>query len=169
LGEERGFAWFEPALSYRLDVEEFEAAVSAGVSAMKAGDAIAAEKHLDSAIALYRGNLLDEDIYEDWPVAERERLQLIYLNTLLSLARLTAEGGSPDFGRVLALLNKALAVNPYREETYLAVMQAHAAKGEVAEAIRVYDRCRKMLRDEFNVAPGREIEQLATRIKAGAR
>jgi len=168
-GEERGFAWFEPALPYRLDVEEFEESVSAGAAALKTGDKATAERHLDRAITTYKGDLLEEDLYEDWPVTERERLQMLHLNALLSLARLTAEEAVPDFGRILTLLNKALAVNPYREETYLALMQAHASKGEVAEALRVYERCCKMLRDEFGVVPGNELEQYAARVKAAGR
>ncbi|MEX0975269.1 MAG: BTAD domain-containing putative transcriptional regulator, partial [Bacillota bacterium] len=169
LGEERGFAWFEPALPYRLDVEDFEEAVSSGVEKLKGGDKTSAAQDLGRAIDLYRGDMLEEDLYEDWPAAERERLQIICLNALLSLARLTVEDGSPDYDRALALLNRALAVNPYREETYLALMQTHAAKGEVAESLRAYERCRMMLQDEFGVAPGREVEQFASRVKAAPR
>ncbi len=168
LGEERGFAWFEPARPHRLDIQEFEEAAAAGVTALKVGDRVRAEHYLANAISLYRGDLLEEDQYEDWPVSERERLQMTYLNALQSLAKMTSEGGTPDYGRVLELMNKALAVNPYREETYLALMQTHVSMGEVAEALRVYERCLKMLRDEFGVAPGREIEQFAARIRTAA-
>ena len=51
-------------------------------------------------------------------------------------------------------------LEPYRESAYRALMQAHAAAGNPAEALRVYDRCRRFLSDELGAYPSPETEAL---------
>ncbi len=42
---------------------------------------------------------------------------------------------------------------PYRESGYTLLMQAHALRGNSAEAVRVFDRLRVLLREELGTAP----------------
>lgn len=53
---------------------------------------------------------------------------------------------------------------PYRESGYRLLMEALAARGNVAEALRVYDRLRVLLREELGVAPGRAAQELHRRL-----
>src|SRR5262245_33189354 len=50
-------------------------------------------KLFEAAIDLYRGDLLPEDLYEDWAVAPREKMRGLYLDLLFRLARLREESG----------------------------------------------------------------------------
>ena len=53
---------------------------------------------------------------------------------------------------------------PYREHGYLLLMQALIAKGNSAEALRVYERLRTLLREQLGTTPGptlREVHALA--------
>jgi DNA-binding SARP family transcriptional activator len=43
-------------------------------------------------------------------------------------------------------------------------MQAFEARGNTAEAVRVYDRLRVVLREELGVAPGAETQSLHRRL-----
>src|SRR5688572_22075209 len=48
---------------------------------------------LEAALDLYRGDLLPEDLYEDWAVAPRERMRGLYMDSLFRLALLREESG----------------------------------------------------------------------------
>ena len=49
---------------------------------------------------------------------------------------------------------------PFRESGYLHLMRAHAAQGNVAEALRTHDRLRCLLRDELGIAPSPAVQEL---------
>ena len=51
---------------------------------------------LNQALDLYRGDLLEEDLYADWAIVERERVRERYLDALLELAELHAAAGELD-------------------------------------------------------------------------
>lgn len=164
--DEGGRVWFLPGDVCELDADRFEDAVNTGYSALKDGNSREAARRFEDAVSVYQGDFLEEDLYEDWPAAERERLRLMFLNSLLALARIYLENSPSDFERASAVLLKALAANPFREETYLALMQAYAFRGQAVEALRVFERCKKMLSDEFGVKPSRAMLELAADIKA---
>lgn len=165
-GDERGLIWFNPGGEYILDTEEFEKKVGLGLVELKAGNAAEAVEYLEQALAIYRGDLLEEDLYEDWAAPERERLQIIYLDTLDTLARLYLDaGGKVNHGRARSLLQRALAINPYHEQTYLALMEVCRAGGEIGEALRLYEKCRKMLAEEFGAWPGPVMVKLVEDIR----
>ncbi|KKM09892.1 hypothetical protein SY88_17100 [Clostridiales bacterium PH28_bin88] len=165
-GDERGTIWFNPNKDYTLDTEEFDQKVKMGLMDLESGNEAGARVRLEQALELYRGDLLEEDLYEDWAAAERERLQLIYLDTLQTLARLYTEAGAnANHDRARGLLQRALVVNPYREETYLALMELYRSAGQTGEALRLFERCRKVLAEEFGVQPGREMLKLVEEIK----
>jgi len=49
-------------------------------------------------------------------------------------------------------------LEPFRETAYQLLMKRHAAAGDRAEALRVYARCREVLRDELGVDPSPQTE-----------
>ena len=51
-----------------------------------------------------------------------------------------------------------VTLEPFRESGYRLLMQAHAANGNRAEALRAYERCRVLLKDELGVSPDVETE-----------
>lgn len=54
----------------------------------------------------------------------------------------------------------ALAIAPYRESGHQRLMRAHVAAGDRAEALRVYEALRRLLRDELGVSPAPETQQV---------
>ena len=52
---------------------------------------------------------------------------------------------------------------------YRRLMEAHAAAGNRAEALRVYERCRRLLADELGAYPSPETESIYRGLLAGAR
>ncbi len=56
---------------------------------------------------------------------------------------------------------------PYRETGYRFLMEVLAAQGNVAEALRVYEELRGLLREELGVAPGQDTQTLHKRLLQG--
>ncbi|MFN8513452.1 MAG: BTAD domain-containing putative transcriptional regulator [Chloroflexia bacterium] len=120
---------------------------------------------LAEAVALYSGELLPDDRYEDWSAAPREAAQQTYLDTLHQLGHLQAARG--DTGAASATFDRILALEPAHEETHLALMRLHAASGRRKQALNQFHLLREALR-ELNAAPDAASQQLYATILAGA-
>ena len=53
-----------------------------------------------------------------------------------------------------------VALSPFRETGYRRLMEARVAAGDRAEALRVYERCRRLLADELGAYPSPETESI---------
>ena len=104
----------------------------------------------DEACELYTGDLLEE-IYDDWIVAERERLRARYLTILdESLARYRSERRYPA---AIECAKRILGVDPWREDTLRALMSTRYAAGDTAGALAEYERFARQIRDDLSIAP----------------
>jgi DNA-binding SARP family transcriptional activator len=103
-------------------------------------------------------------IGEDGPWARRTRLRLreLYLRALDCCIVCTAANG--ELADALQLAEDAFAIEPVRESTYQNLMRALAAAGNRAEALRVYERCRRVLGDELGVPPSPATEAIYNEI-----
>jgi DNA-binding SARP family transcriptional activator len=88
---------------------------------------------------------------EDWVLYERERLRQRTLHALESLSRRLAEADRAADAVDAALL--AVAAEPLRESAQRALIEAHIAEGNRAEALRTYETYRRLLRRELDVEP----------------
>jgi predicted ATPase/DNA-binding SARP family transcriptional activator len=120
---------------------------------------------LAAALALYGGELLPDDRYEDWSAAPREAALRTYLDTLHALGTLQAARG--DAAAAIATFGTLLDLDPAHEETHLAIMRLHAAAGRRKQALGQFHRLREALRD-LNAAPDVASQQLYATILAGA-
>ena len=118
--------------------------------------------HLQSAIQLYRGDYLPDAIYERWASEEREHLLTLYLRAADKLAGSLLERGQTD--ECLKVCQLILARDTCWERAYRLMMAAYAQQGNRPQALRVYQRCVDVLRDELDVAPSPETNTLHERI-----
>jgi len=96
------------------------------------------------------GDLLP-DWYDDWLQDEREGLRQTQLHALESLARRLSESGSHADAVQAALA--AIRLEPLRESAHRTLIQVHIPEGNMSEAWRQFQRCRRMLREELGVEP----------------
>jgi len=68
--------------------------------------------------------------------------------------------GGPELGSAERSARALIAGAPFRETGYRFLMEALAARGNVAEALVVYDRLRLFLRDELGIPPGQAAQDL---------
>ena len=93
-----------------------------------------------------------------WVEAKRRELADIADEALACCVDANVAVGRPGEGARVA--EEAIALQPFRESGYRRLMQAHAAAGNRAEALRVYDRCRRLLSEELGAYPSPETEKI---------
>jgi len=143
---------WRPDASFRLDVAEFEEALTGADVAEQEQqrDAHASRKALEQAIALYHGDLLPS-CYDDWILPERERLRQAFTAALERLMVLLESQGDPR--AAIAYAQRLVRHDSLREETYRALMRLHAECGDRAAVVRVYQTCTSVLERELGVGP----------------
>jgi DNA-binding SARP family transcriptional activator len=155
---------FAPTGGYWLDIEAFES-VTARYQEVPGRDLTVEETaHLEKAVELYGGDLLS-GIYEDWCLYERERLNLLYLNTLGKLATFhelngTCERGL-DYGR------RILTYDNTREQVHRQMMRLYWQAGNRGAALAQYKLCNQILQETFDVSPLEETTHLYEQMKYG--
>ena len=139
-----------------LDVAAFEE----GVGALRSRGPAAVSPdwaRAETAIAHYTGDLL-EGFYDDWALRERERLRLLYLESLATLLRHYSESGTID--EAIRCGQQILALDPLREDVHRELIRLHLRRGHRALALEQYERCRALLDDELGVGPMEETRML---------
>jgi branched-chain amino acid transport system substrate-binding protein len=94
----------------------------------------------------------------DWVEGQRRELADVRVRALERLV--DASLASADYSEAAKLAEQVVQLEPYRESAYRRLMQAHAAAGNRAEGLRVYERCRQFLADELGAYPSPEIESI---------
>ncbi len=102
----------------------------------------ASADQLSEALGAYAGELLP-GFYDDWVVAEREHLQLVFEQRAARLLDLLeAEKRWPE---TIQWAERWLAVGDSPERAYRALMLAHQAMGDRAKVRAAYQRCEQAL------------------------
>ena len=102
-----------------------------------------------SAVIARQSFLIDEE--RPWVVREREALHRIWRRAAIVLAVVSTQMGEHQLGIQHAA--EAYAAEPFDEVACQALMQAHAAAGNRAEALRVFAGCRRLFREELGAEP----------------
>lgn len=103
------------------------------------------------------GDLLP-DWDDEWLIPERERFRQLRLHALERLCEQLAAAGR--FGVAVEAGLQAIAGDPLRESAHRALIKAHLAEGNVAEATRQFRIYRRLARDELGVEPSSQAKDL---------
>lgn len=144
---------WRPNISYTIDVVEFEVASRQAVT----------QADLAQAVQLYRGDLLPS-CYDDWIVPVREQLQQRAMAVLVRLLDLLEEARA--YRTALGYGQELQRLDPINEDTYRRLMRLHAAAGDRAGALRVYQRCVTTLQEELAAPPSPATRELYQRLLA---
>jgi two-component SAPR family response regulator len=112
------------------------------------GDLPLASRVYEEAIALYRGDFLDEDRYEEWTLIRRERLLDIYLTMLEHLADIHLQQG--ELLGCIQACQKILEKDLCHEGAYHKIIDCYLREGHTSRAIRWFEICRNALRVELD-------------------
>lgn len=162
---QNGSYGFDPRATVWIDTLAFGRAQRAGLHYAQTGRHEEAEAAFREAVALYRGEFLAEDLYEDWPIEQRERLKSEYLTLLTRLGQWACDAG--DYEASLSWGRLTLECDPCREDTHRLLMRSYSRLGQRAMALRQYRQCVDALRRELDAIPEPESEELYRRLQQG--
>jgi DNA-binding SARP family transcriptional activator len=136
----------------RIDADEFESLLRDGLTAAERGDTKVAVEQLEHGLALYRGDLVEDEPYAEWAYPERNRLRSLATRGLRSLAGLWLAAG--DLATAAGVLERLTDMEPYDADTNRALLAVWLAQGRRTEATRRYDAYRSRMAREFGEGPG---------------
>lgn len=97
---------------------------------------------------------------EEW----RRRLDDVRVRGLECFAAARLGLGGPSLPQAVDCARRLIELAPYRETGHLVLMEALERQGNVAEALRAYDRLRIMLRNELGIAPSPGVQTAYRRL-----
>ncbi|CAL9496771.1 hypothetical protein SUDANB108_03362 [Streptomyces sp. enrichment culture] len=159
---------FEPG-GYRLaagrddiDLFVFERLLRHGTDALAADDPARAERHLDDALALWRGPALAD--LPDRSAATRPEAARLEATRARAEARLRL-GRARD---LVPELRELTAAHPYDEPLHALLIRALRDAGREADALAAYETARHALAEGLGTDPGPLLRDLHAELLAGA-
>lgn len=156
-----------PASGLWVDVHAFEESIKRG-AARDAAD----PHHLATAVQLYRGDFLagffvrDSSSFEEWLIAEQERLREATVEALRTLIESYRRRGEYRFG--LHYARRLVALEPLAEEPRRNLMRFYAMTGRRSQALAEYEDLVALLDRELGVDPLAETRELYESIRDDA-
>lgn len=155
LVEEGDFLSLDPSLA-TVDVAEFEKLVASNNDAA-----------LARGVAMYRGDFmegfeLDEERFDQWVLAERDRLHRMSLRAHSQLIESQARNGAID--EAIATAHQSLRIDPLQESVHRTVMRLYMESGDLVNALQQYDVLAKTLKRELQVEPDADTRRLFQQI-----
>jgi DNA-binding SARP family transcriptional activator len=135
-------------------------------------EALIAETGVDAlvrACELYRGDLLDgfeldEEKFDQWVIAERDRLHRLALRTHAHLVELQQKAG--DIDGAIATAQHSIRIDPLQEGMHRMLMRLYSDSGDYVTALQQYDACVKILRRELGIEPDAETKALEREVSS---
>ena len=140
-----------PAARITLDVDDF-------IDLCKSND----ENELKEALSIYEGDYLCEVTEGHWVNDKRETIRDLYLSTAVKLAEIYIKMEKWD--EAVKLCHDMLVVDNCNEPAFRILMQCHAARGNRATVLAVYQRCCDNLREDLDISPSPETTALFNRL-----
>jgi DNA-binding SARP family transcriptional activator len=140
-----------------IDLEAAASALHQADGALLANDALAAYgPALIATVISRRPFLAGEE--SPWADDRRAALADTLVRALECLSLASVANG--ELALALAHAREVVRIEPFRESGYRLLMSVLDARGERAEAARVYEQCRSILAEELGVSPSSETAAL---------
>ncbi|MGZ7031712.1 MAG: response regulator [Thermoanaerobaculia bacterium] len=155
LVEESDFLRLDPA-AITSDVTEFESMAGSGT-----------DEALAAAVHLYRGDFLDgftldEERFDQWLIAERDRLHRMALRAHTQLMESQTRRGAID--EAIGTAQRSLRIDVLQEPVHRGLMRLYMQSGDLVNALQQYEQCAKVLKRELRIDPDPETRALQQQI-----
>lgn len=140
-----------------LDTAQFESLLDTGAGAQVSG-------RFEAAVRLYRGDFMagfslsDTAPFDNWQTRQVEYFRRLLAGALEGLADALAAAG--EYESALPHARRWLSLDPLNEVAHRTLMHLLAGMGDRTGAIRQYEKCVRILKDELGISPQPETEQL---------
>lgn len=152
-----------PDLEVQADVEDFSQHWRRGRALERERNLELALPEYELAVSLYRGDFMEEDLYESWNEPDRENYKETYLTILDKLSHYYSMNGKPEVA--IDLCQQILERDNCREDIYRRLMKSYCRLGKREKALREFQRCEQVLQKEFQVTPTPQTLKLLEQIK----
>ena len=156
-----GFS-LDPYVDLWLDTEVFDNAVCAARREEASRTAVALTWY-ETALELYRGDLLDDAPFEEWALLDREQLRVKHLETLDRTVTIHFELG--HYAECIQLCQRLVSGDLCREDIHRQLMRCYARLNQPHLAVHQYHQCERQLRDDLGIAPAEPTRQLYEQIR----
>ena len=158
-----------PVLEMNRDTVALSEGVRTDIDAFRSAARAARRVRLDpdlyqTSLAIYAGDLLPDDLYEEWSVHPREELRALRRQLLKELA--CACAAKDQRHEAVHALEEVLRADPLDEEAHRTLMQLYLSADDRGLAARQYKTCRRLLQEELGVEPSAETEAVYRRVLA---
>jgi DNA-binding SARP family transcriptional activator len=164
VGQDQGGLRLAVDDALRVDAWECERLLDEAADAEAKGAPSRALDAYQEALALVRGEYLDDVRDQEWAIPEQDRLRTRLVAAAVRAGELLAAAGQVSDAREMA--ERALGMEPWSEPAYRVLAAAHLAAGDRAAARRTLGRCRSML-DELGAKPEPATEAVERAVAAG--
>lgn len=162
-----------PAADIYLDLQAFCALIASVTSHMHPGDDGCQEcaDVLEEATRLYRGDFTsgfgvqDSPNFDDWQFFQSEEVRQTLMDGLVRLIHMHVAGNNLDLA--LEYARRWSILDPINEGAHRELMQIYAWAGQRNAAVRQYQECRQILKQELNIEPEAATTDLLERIQSG--
>ena len=144
-----------------VDIEEAASAIDEAEGALRAADFARAWGFANVVISIARRPFM-HDHEAGWIQANRVTLRTLLTRGLECLAVVSQMTGESSLA--VEYMNEVLKLEPFRESAYQQLMRLHTTMGNNAEALRVFERCRRLLREELGASPSPQTEAVFLKI-----
>lgn len=131
---------------FDIDVDEFEHSILQSEQTLNHERIV----WLETAVSYYNGDYLD-NLYYDWLLIERRRLQQLFEEVLSDLYQEYAT--ISEFEKAITTARLLLDQNPLDEEVHCNMMRYFAKLGDRQSIIEQYEQLKNNLESELGVAP----------------
>jgi DNA-binding SARP family transcriptional activator/tetratricopeptide (TPR) repeat protein len=146
-----------------VDLEEAREAAERAEAALARSDWRAAFDAATGAVEVASGGFLTGHD-APWVEDRRREVEELRMRALEGVAAAGAALGGAELAAGERAARALIAALPFRESGHRFLMTALAARGNVAEALQVYEDLRVLLRDELGTAPGAAVQALHERL-----
>jgi two-component SAPR family response regulator len=150
--------FFDLSGQIHWDLLEFRQHVSAGRQYFYEEFWEPAIAEFEKAVALYKGDFLAENRYDDWAIAPRHDIASEYRDLLIYLADANAELGR--YPQAIKACETALRKDPLLESVYRRLMRFHVCNDEKGLALKTYRDCLMVFEEMFEESPTPATRQL---------
>lgn len=138
-----------------VDLDAAAAASEAAAAALDRGELEDAWRSAAAAVSVCRRGFLAGSAGA-WVERRQAELRELHVQSLELVSKAAASSGRP--AAALRAAEEAVALEPLRESAHQRVIEAHRSAGNRGEALRAYERCRRVLADELGVDPSPDVE-----------
>jgi len=162
-----------PQAEITLDLQNFQTLLAQVIPHVHPTDDGCREcaQKLEAAAGLYRGDFMagfglpDSPAFDDWQFFQAEEARQTLVNGLVRLIHMQI--ATENFPAALNYARRWSALDPLNEAAHRELIQIHAWMGQRNAALRQYQECQRILKEELGVEPESITTELFENIQSG--